>query len=69
MRSRTRQPPSYSPLFTCTFCYHLARGPPHLLGRAARLVCDACHAALISLSICWVCGGVVYRSAECVSLG
>ncbi|KAI1374981.1 hypothetical protein F4677DRAFT_461111 [Hypoxylon crocopeplum] len=27
-------------LFTCTFCWHLSRGPPHVLGRSARLTCE-----------------------------
>lgn len=56
-------------LFTCTFCYHLSAGPPHVLGRSARLACAPCHAALLDLSICWVCGELVFRGDECVSLG
>ncbi|KAI1417515.1 hypothetical protein F5Y13DRAFT_201117 [Hypoxylon sp. FL1857] len=38
-------PPQHPHLFTCTFCWHLSRGPPH------------------------VCGEVVFRGEECVSLG
>ncbi|KAH8673752.1 hypothetical protein BX600DRAFT_536353 [Xylariales sp. PMI_506] len=55
--------------FTCTFCWHLSRGPPHVLGRSARLSCEACFNAIIDLAICWVCGELVYRGSECVSLG
>ncbi|KAI1393650.1 uncharacterized protein F4822DRAFT_385366 [Hypoxylon trugodes] len=39
-------------LFTCTFCWHLSRGPPHILGRSARLTCDSCFRGLIDLAIC-----------------
>lgn len=39
-------------LFTCTFCWHLSADAPHVLGRAARLACGPCHAALIALAIC-----------------
>ncbi|KAK4169494.1 hypothetical protein QBC43DRAFT_251843, partial [Cladorrhinum sp. PSN259] len=42
---------------------------PRVIGRSARLACEKCYSALLGLSICWVCGGVVYRGEECVSLG
>ncbi|KFA55791.1 hypothetical protein S40293_01911 [Stachybotrys chartarum IBT 40293] len=58
-----------SALFTCTFCYRFSPGPPQVLGRSARLACAPCYAALIDLSICWVCGEIVYRREECVSFG
>jgi hypothetical protein len=66
MKSRR---PSNPPLFTCTFCWHLSDGTPHAIGRAARLTCDACYSAILDLAICWVCGEVVFRGDECVSLG
>ncbi|KAI0543259.1 hypothetical protein GGR58DRAFT_15224 [Xylaria digitata] len=56
-------------LFTCTFCWNLSRGPPHFLGREARLTCDRCLRGLMDLAVCWVCGEVVCRGDECVSLG
>ncbi|KAK8126099.1 uncharacterized protein PG998_001858 [Apiospora kogelbergensis] len=59
---RTR--PSHPHLFTCTFCWHLSRGPPHVLGRAARLTCEACYDAIIDLAICWVCGEIVCRGDD-----
>lgn len=40
-----------------------------MLGRSARLACELCTAALLDLSICWVCGEVVFRGDECVSFG
>ncbi|KAK3369191.1 hypothetical protein B0T24DRAFT_356262 [Lasiosphaeria ovina] len=58
-------------VFTCTFCWRLRAGPPRVLGRsaAARLACAPCHAAILALAVCWVCGEVVVRGDECVSLG
>ncbi|KAI0128729.1 hypothetical protein BJ170DRAFT_721465 [Xylariales sp. AK1849] len=50
--------------FTCTFCWHLSRGPPHVLGSSNRLTCGPCYNALIDLAICWVCGEVVYRGND-----
>lgn len=55
--------------FTCTFCHELCAGPPHILGRCARLACGACHTAILDLSICWVCGELIVRNSECVSFG
>ncbi|KAF2966326.1 hypothetical protein GQX73_g7272 [Xylaria multiplex] len=52
-------------LFTCTFCWNLSRGPPHVLGREARLTCDRCLRGLTDLAVCWVCGEVVCRGDEC----
>ncbi|KAH6687273.1 hypothetical protein F5X68DRAFT_239802 [Plectosphaerella plurivora] len=57
------------PLFTCTFCWHLSPDPPHVVGRSARLACNSCFAGLIDLAIYWVCGEVVLRGDDCVSLG
>ena len=62
-------PRSPRALIRCTFCHHLSPAPGRVVGRSARLACSACHAALLSLTICWVCGGVVYRGTDCVSLG
>ncbi|UPK89988.1 hypothetical protein LCI18_000923 [Fusarium solani-melongenae] len=56
-------------IFTCTFCFHLSNGPPHVIGRSARLACSPCHAALLDLAICWVCGELIFRGDECVSFG
>ena len=36
---------------------------------APRLACSACHAAVLDLAVCWVCGELVCRGDECVSLG
>ncbi|PHH69739.1 hypothetical protein CDD80_6526 [Ophiocordyceps camponoti-rufipedis] len=55
--------------FTCTFCRGTSAGRPRVLGRSARLACEACHSALLNLSICWVCGEMIVRGDECVSLG
>ncbi|GKT43939.1 uncharacterized protein ColSpa_04120 [Colletotrichum spaethianum] len=57
--------PHASVPFTCTFCYQPSEDPPHALGPEARLTCSPCHAALIDLAICWVCGEIVYRGDEC----
>ncbi|KAK7924103.1 hypothetical protein PG985_006157 [Apiospora marii] len=62
-QSRRSNPP-HPHLFTCTFCWHLSRGPPHVLGRAARLTCEACYNAIIDLAICWVCGEIVCRGDD-----
>ncbi|KAJ3469321.1 hypothetical protein MRS44_003386 [Fusarium solani] len=51
-------------IFTCTFCFHLSNGPPHVIGRSARLACSPCHAALLNLAICWVCGELIFRGDE-----
>ncbi|KAF4978569.1 hypothetical protein FZEAL_5073 [Fusarium zealandicum] len=56
-------------IFTCTFCFHVSQGPPHVIGHSARLACPACHAALLNLAICWVCGELIFRGDECVSFG
>ncbi|KAK2062840.1 hypothetical protein LY76DRAFT_505022 [Colletotrichum caudatum] len=58
--------PRASVPFTCTFCYQTSEDPPHVVGHGARLTCSACHAALIDLAICWVCGEIVYRGDECL---
>ncbi|OIW33001.1 hypothetical protein CONLIGDRAFT_160864 [Coniochaeta ligniaria NRRL 30616] len=55
--------------FTCTFCWHIASTPPHVVGSSGRLACEFCYSALLDLSICWVCGEVVFRGEDCVSLG
>ncbi|KAK7970308.1 hypothetical protein PG988_009381 [Apiospora saccharicola] len=64
MPQSLRGKPSHPHLFTCTFCWHLSRGPPHVLGRAARLTCEACYDAIIDLAICWVCGEIVCRGDD-----
>ncbi|KAK2004919.1 hypothetical protein LX36DRAFT_665414 [Colletotrichum falcatum] len=56
--------PHTSVPFTCTFCYQTSEDPPHVIGHEARLTCSACHAALIDLAICWVCGEIVYRGDD-----
>ncbi|KAF4967189.1 hypothetical protein FSARC_5222 [Fusarium sarcochroum] len=56
-------------IFTCTFCFNLSQGPPQIIGRSARLACTTCHAALLNLAICWVCGELIFREDECVSFG
>ncbi|KAJ9425587.1 hypothetical protein QL093DRAFT_1267437 [Fusarium oxysporum] len=60
---------SQTNIFTCTFCFHVFQGPPQIIGRTGRLACTTCHAALLSLAICWVCGELIYRGDECVSFG
>ncbi|CAJ0553502.1 Ff.00g120140.m01.CDS01 [Fusarium sp. VM40] len=61
--------PSQTNIFTCTFCFHVFQGPPQIIGRSARLACSTCHAALLNLAICWVCGELIFRGDECVSFG
>ncbi|KAI3339017.1 hypothetical protein F4824DRAFT_68565 [Ustulina deusta] len=39
-------------LFTCTFCWHLSHGQPHVLGRSARLTCDKCFRGIMDLAVC-----------------
>jgi len=71
--------------FTCTFCWRTFTPPssqyqdnhpyqsfhPRVIGPSstARLACSRCHAALISLAVCWGCGQLVSRGQACVSLG
>ncbi|KAF7544538.1 hypothetical protein G7Z17_g9871 [Cylindrodendrum hubeiense] len=47
----------------------LARPKKRVIGRSARLACSPCYAALLDLSICWVCGELIFRGDECVSFG
>jgi len=54
--------------FTCTFCWHISSTTPRVIGRSARLACEACYNALLGLSVCWACGEVVVRGDDCVSL-
>ncbi|KAF4999418.1 hypothetical protein FGRMN_2440 [Fusarium graminum] len=61
--------PSRTNIFTCTFCFHVFEGPPQIIGHSARLACSECHAALLNLAICWVCGELIFRGDECVSFG
>ncbi|RGP67775.1 hypothetical protein FLONG3_8394 [Fusarium longipes] len=61
--------PSITNIFTCTFCFHISWGPPQIIGRSARLACIACHAALLKLAICWVCGELVFRDDEAIYQG
>lgn len=58
-----------SKAFTCTFCWHVSSTLPRVIGRSARLACELCYNALLDLSICWVCGELVVRGDDCVSLG
>ncbi|KAF5976657.1 hypothetical protein FCOIX_6933 [Fusarium coicis] len=60
---------SQTSIFTCTFCFHVFQGTPQIIGRTGRLACATCHAALLNLAICWVCGELIYRGDECVSFG
>ncbi|KAI6246146.1 hypothetical protein HI914_05384 [Erysiphe necator] len=57
--------------FLCTICWqYQPRGiKPKILGQSARIVCEKCWCAVIDLSICWVCGDIVVRGDEIVSLG
>ena len=71
--SKRRLSPSTTSPFTCTFCWCTSRGPALVLGSirssAPRLACGPCHAAVLNLAVCWVCGELVCRGDECVSLG
>ncbi|KAK1779268.1 hypothetical protein QBC45DRAFT_486040, partial [Copromyces sp. CBS 386.78] len=70
--------------FTCTFCWHpYPASQRHIFHRSIgkgsykrtrtrpppRPACPPCYRAIIDLSIYWVCGEVVFRGEECVSLG
>lgn len=64
--------PTSPTTYLCTFCWrphHPAVTPSRVVGRSARLACQPCYAALLDLAVCWVCGEVVFRGDECVSLG
>ncbi|KAL7921938.1 hypothetical protein ACQKWADRAFT_293941 [Trichoderma austrokoningii] len=61
--------PDETNFFTCSFCHTLYMGPPCVLGRSRRLACHACSTAIFDLSICWVCGEVVFQGEGGVSLG
>jgi hypothetical protein len=58
------------PAFTCTLCWltHQQPSKPRLLGKD-RIVCCACYENVLDLSICWVCGEIIVRDEEVVSLG
>lgn len=75
------QPSEQQQSFTCTFCWrpypssdrnifhrttYNGRGSWKIVPRPA---CPHCYRAIIDLSIYWVCGEVVLRGEECVSLG
>lgn len=55
--------------FICNYCHCATHGYPVILGRSARLACDQCAAAIVKLSICWVCGEMICRGDDCVSFG
>lgn len=64
--------PTNPTTYLCTFCWrphHPAVTPSRVVGRRARLACQPCYGALLNLAVCWVCGEVVFRGDECVSLG
>ncbi|KAI0180185.1 hypothetical protein GGR52DRAFT_530171, partial [Hypoxylon sp. FL1284] len=50
MSAPSPRPAQHPQLFTCTFCWHLSRGAPHVLGRSARLTCEPCYRSLIDLA-------------------
>lgn len=61
-----------SSTYLCTFCWRphaAAATPSRVVGHRARLACELCYNALLDLAACWVCGAVVRRGDECVSLG
>ncbi|ROV89534.1 hypothetical protein VSDG_08537 [Cytospora chrysosperma] len=66
-------PTAHPETFLCTFCWrprHAGDATPSMVvGRGARLACGPCYGALLDLAVCWVCGEVVFRGDECVSLG
>lgn len=60
--------------YICTFCHHIVTptepdSKPRTIGRSTRLACEACYDAILKLAVCWVCGEVVARGEDCVSLG
>ena len=57
--------------FLCTFCWTTQYPPsrPKSLGSEKRICCQGCYEQLLDLAICWVCGEVVVRGDEVVSLG
>lgn len=59
------------PSFLCTFCWipQLRPAKPKVLGCEARIACETCWKAVLNLSVCWVCGEIVVRGEEVVSLG
>jgi hypothetical protein len=63
--------PMAEPSFLCTFCWTPQFRPakPRVLGREARIACETCWRSVLDISICWVCGEIVVRGEEVVSLG
>lgn len=55
--------------YICNYCHCATHDNPVILGRSARLACDQCAAAIVKLSICWVCGEIICRGDDCVSFG
>jgi hypothetical protein len=70
-RCGSRKMPSKSPPFICTFCWtpQMAPAKPKVVGRHGRIACHECWKSILDLSICWVCGEMVVRGEEVVSLG
>ncbi|KFY79483.1 hypothetical protein V499_01543 [Pseudogymnoascus sp. VKM F-103] len=59
------------PSFLCTFCWLPQYPPihPKTLGTESRICCPPCYERILDLAICWVCGEVIVRTEEAVSLG
>lgn len=69
--ARRGMSPTAQPSFLCTFCW-IAQFPPSKpksVGSKARIACETCWRSVLDLSICWVCGEIVVRGEEVVSLG
>ncbi|KAH6606825.1 hypothetical protein Trco_005978 [Trichoderma cornu-damae] len=69
MQPLRNNPSDAANIFTCMFCYCTFAGTPCVLGHTCRLACHSCSASILDLSICWICGEIVFREEECVSLG
>ncbi|KFY04445.1 hypothetical protein O988_00781 [Pseudogymnoascus sp. VKM F-3808] len=56
--------------FLCTFCWvpQYPPSPLKTLGTESRICCQGCWEQILDLAICWVCGEVVVRCDEAVSL-
>lgn len=57
--------------FLCTFCWvpQYPPSPLRTLGAESRICCLRCWEQILDLAICWVCGEVVVRCEDAVSLG
>ena len=66
-----KRQPILQPLYTytCTLCWREFDKPCYTVGSEARIVCIDCWKWMFSMSVCWVCGEIVFRKTDAISFG